>query len=141
MAKTGPIILIEDDPDDKAIFEDAIHELGVSNALRAFDSPIECFKYLKTTHEQPFLIFCDVNLPRQNGLDFKASIDGDPQLRRKSIPFIFYSTSVNQETVNRAYLQLTVQGFFKKANYYEEIKSMLKLIMDYWIICKHPNSV
>jgi CheY-like chemotaxis protein len=140
MAKSGPIILVEDDPDDHSIFEEALVEISVKNPLRWFISPIEAFGYLTTTEEQPFLIFCDINLPKQNGLDFKTRIDEDKYLRQKSIPFIFYSTSASQQTINKAYMQLTVQGFFQKKTSFQEIKEMLHLIIEYWKICKHPNS-
>jgi len=140
MSKTGPIILVEDDPDDHNIFEEALTDIRVANKLRWFINPIEAFSYLISTEEQPFLIFCDINLPKQNGLDFKKRIDEDKYLRQKSIPFIFYSTAANQETINQAYLELTVQGFFQKKHKYDDIKKMLRLIIDYWSVCKHPNS-
>ena len=139
--KDGPIILIEDDLDDQEIFRDCVKELILPNDLIIFDNCPEAFIYLKVTPEQPFIIFCDVNLPVQNGIEFKRHIDEDPELRRKSIPFIFYSTSVNQATVNEAYTKMTVQGFFQKKESYHEIKSNIKLIMDYWKTCKHPNTM
>jgi hypothetical protein len=52
---------------------------------------------------------------------------------------MFYSTSANQQDINEAYSQMTVQGFFKKGRTYEEVKNMLKMILEYWTVCKHPN--
>jgi CheY-like chemotaxis protein len=140
MAKTGPIVIIEDDAEDEEIFKDALEELGVSNKIIWFSDPHAAFDYLKKTSEQPFIIFSDVNLPLQNGVELKRKIDADEQLREKSIPFVFYSTFVSQEVVNKAYTQMTVQGFFKKGTSYKEIKSDIKMIVDYWQICKHPNT-
>ena len=140
MSKSGPILLIEDDADDKGIFEEVLKELNISNQLIWFTKSDEAIHYLKATSEQPFIIFSDVNLPGQNGIEFKRQLDHDEELRKKSIPFIFYSTSVNQATVNEAYTSLTVQGFFQKGNSYEEIKTMIKQIIDYWQTCRHPNS-
>jgi CheY-like chemotaxis protein len=140
MAKKGPIIIIEDDAEDQEIFKDILEELKISNKIIWFTDPHAAFDYLKTTSEQPFIIFSDVNLPKQNGVEFKRKIDEDNQLRKKSIPFIFYSTFVSQEFVNQAYTQMSVQGFFKKGTSYKEIKSDIKMIIDYWQICKHPNT-
>jgi response regulator RpfG family c-di-GMP phosphodiesterase len=81
-----------------------------------------------------------VNLPKENGVEFKSRIDDDKQLRKKSIPFVFYSTVVTQKIVNDAYTQMTVQGFFQKGHQFEEIKRVIKTIFDYWTICKHPNA-
>lgn len=141
MAKQGPIILVEDDEDDKIMFEDIVNELEVDNQLMWFSNAQDAYQFLKTTQEQPFLIFSDVNLPKQSGLDLKKDIDSDPQLRRKSIPFIFYSTSVEQSFVNEAYINMTVQGFFQKPSKVSDMKHLLTIIVEYWKHCKHPNTI
>jgi CheY-like chemotaxis protein len=138
--KSGPIIIIDNDDDDQEVFQDVLKSLHVSNELVVFGNCDDGLAYLRTTPGQPFVIFCDINLPGLGGLEFKRRIDNDPQLRKKSIPFVFYSTSVDQKTVNEAYTQMTVQGFFQKKNSIEEIKNMVQLILDYWSECKHPNT-
>jgi CheY-like chemotaxis protein len=138
--KSGPIIILEDDADDKGIIEEVLQELGVKNKLYWFTNSNEVFKYLKNTSDQPFIIFSDVNLPAESGVEFKKRVDSDHELRKKSIPFVFYSTSVDQKTVNDAYTKMTVQGFFQKNNSYSEVKETIKTIIDYWMLCKHPNS-
>jgi CheY-like chemotaxis protein len=138
--KSGPIILIEDDRDDEDIFEEVLKELEISNKLIWFTRADDAFHFLKTSSDHPFIIFSDVNLPGQNGVELKRRIDGDPELRQKSIPFVFYSTSANQPTVNEVYTQMTVQGFFLKSNNYAQTRDTLKLIFDYWKVCKHPKT-
>jgi CheY-like chemotaxis protein len=138
--KSGPIIVIDDDTDDKDIFESALEELAVDNKKLWFRNCHDAFDYLKRTDEQPFIIFCDVNIPGLTGTEFKRQIDQSPSLRKKSIPFVFYSTAVDQSTVNEAYTQMTVQGFFQKKDRYEEVKRDIKLILDYWHECRHPNT-
>ncbi len=139
MSKTGPIVLVEDDEDDMIVFRDVIHELGVNKELVWFADCQEAMKYLTTSKVQPFIIFSDVNLPRLSGIEFKRNIDSDPDLRRRSIPFVFYSTSADQVYVNEAYTKMTVQGFFQKPSKYNEIKDLLRVIIEYWASCKHPN--
>ena len=138
--KSGPIIVIEDDADDKDIFEEIIMELNIVNEAIWFSNSIDAWHYLKTTTQQPFIIFCDINLPKQNGIDFKKQLDGDKELREKSIPFVFYSTSVDPRAVKQAYTEMTVQGFFQKKSTYNELKETIKLIVAYWEECKHPNT-
>jgi CheY-like chemotaxis protein len=140
MAKSGPIVVIEDDNDDLDILRVALKENEVPNELICFGNGPDAFDYLKTTGQQPFLILCDVNLPRQNGIEFKRQIDADQYIRDKSIPFIFYSTYVAQYAVNEAYKNLTVQGFFQKNDTYQEFKNVIKTMIDYWSLCKHPNN-
>ena len=138
--KSGPIILVEDDADDEDIFEEVLKELKVYNKIVWFTNGKDTIEYLKTTSEQPFIIFSDINLPGLSGIEMKKRIDADKELRRKSIPFVFYSTAADQEMINEAYTKMTVQGFFKKGNSYEETKKMLRAILDYWKFCKHPNT-
>jgi CheY-like chemotaxis protein len=140
MPKSGPIVIVEDDKDDQELFQDILKEIGVQNELLFFVRCSEAYHYLKTTPEQPFIIISDVNLPEQNGVEFKRSIDEDPELRQKSIPFVFLSTSVEKKLVDTAYKEMTVQGFFKKKPNYGELKSVLRMIVEYWKECRHPNS-
>jgi two-component SAPR family response regulator len=83
MAKSGPIIIVDDDVDDKSLLEEVLKELGLSNNIIWFVTADPAFEFLKTTSEQPFLIFSDVNLPGKNGIEFKREIDEDKQLRKK----------------------------------------------------------
>lgn len=141
MAKSGPILIIEDDPDDQDLIRDVLQELNINNKVLFFDKSPDAIAYLKASPEQPFIILSDINLPEQNGVEFKRQLDLDPQLRSKSVPFVFFSTSVNKETIDIAYKELTIQGYFQKTNSYEELRETIKLILDYWRVCKHPNSV
>ena len=139
MINSGPIILIEDDHDDALTMQEALKDLNIGNELVYFPNTILAMKYLEKSEMQPFLIICDVNMPFQNGLDFKRNIDDHPGLKKKCIPFIFYSTSANYEDVSKAFLQMSIQGFFKKANSYDEILSDITAIIAYWKKSKHPN--
>ena len=137
---SGPIIIIEDDQDDRDIIEEVLKELSIPNETIWFTRCMDAFDYLKTQANQPFLIFCDINLPGLNGIEFKRKIDADKELRRKSIPFVFLSTSADKEYVDEAYTEMTVQGYFQKANSYVETKNNVRAILEYWKICKHPNA-
>ncbi len=140
MAANGPIIIIEDDKDDQEIMAEILKQVIPANKVIFFDKCPEAFAYLKTTADSPFIIFSDVNLPVQTGLEFKREIDNDPELRRKSIPFIFLSTSVNQQAVNEAFINMNSQGFFKKPGTMAELTQLMTRIVHYWTDCRHPNT-
>lgn len=140
MALHGPIIYIDDDSDDIELFCAVIKDLKIANRIIIFNNCLEAMSFLVETKEQPFLIICDVNLPFKTGIEFKAEIDANPYMRRKSIPFIFYSTSTNQRDVNDAYTQMTVQGFFPKGTNYKATLELWRTIFTYWQKCKHPNT-
>lgn len=135
-----PILLIEDDLDDKIFLEEVFSELNVQNPLVWFETCNEAKNFILSSKEQMFIILCDINMPGKSGIEFKREIDASMELREKSIPFIFYTTTANQDYVNEAYRKLTVQGFFQKSHDFEKTKQDIKLIIDYWSSCIHPNS-
>ena len=137
--KNGPIILIDDDEDECELLQNALKKLSYTNKLLCFISGAEAIEFLQLTSEQPFLILCDINLPQMNGMEIRKRIDDDPFLKRKSIPFVFYTTSATKTSVDEAY-EMSVQGFFEKGSSIEEISRLVKCIYDYWQYCKHPNS-
>lgn len=139
MALQGPIIVIEDDPNDIEVITTAVRELGYPNDVRPFTGAEDALHYLRTTDEKPFVILCDIRMPRINGLAFRKTILIDDFLRKKSIPFVFFTGAVSMEIINEAY-EMQVEGFYEKAKSYAEVKEQLSVIMRYWQYCLHPNT-
>lgn len=140
MTHQGPIVVIENDKDDQDIFQDAITDLGITNTVVFFDNAADAYQYLLVTTDKPLVIISDINLPVQGGVELKRQIDEEPYLREKSIPFIFFSTFIDKRAVDIAYKELTIQGFFRKSSDYEEYRNTIKMIIEYWKVCQHPNS-
>jgi CheY-like chemotaxis protein len=140
MPTNYPIMIVEDDQDDCDLIAAALQEIGVSRELRCFSNGEEALKFLQSTAEIMFLILSDINMPKMNGLELKKRINEDEELKKKSIPFIFLTTSVAERSVNQAY-EMLVQGYFKKPDTFEEMKTLLSLNVQYWARCEHPNSV
>lgn len=136
----APIIFLDDDTDDHFIFTEICNKLGVGDRLKFFTRGRELLEYLRSTTDRPFIIFCDINMPEMSGLRVRKEINDDPQLREKSIPFVFFSTAASPDQIREAY-RLTVQGFFLKAQSFSENEAIFKMILNYWQRCKHPNSV
>jgi CheY-like chemotaxis protein len=139
-SKPGPIILVDDDPVEHQIIKDVLEALRYNDELICFENGADVLPFLKTTRRQPFLILSDIRMPRLNGLELREAINGDEELRQKSIPFMFLSTTANPHEVRKAY-DLTVQGFFEKSPTVPAMQQQLKLVIDYWSRCKHPNSI
>lgn len=77
-------------------------------------------------------------MPEQDGLQLRRTINEEEKLRRKSIPFIFFSTAAAPSQVRMAY-DLTVQGFFLKEQRFDDTVATIKMILEYWKKCYHPN--
>ncbi len=139
ITKDTPIMYIDDDNDDVEIFRHVLAALNFSHPIISFWNGKEALLYLQSEKINPFLIFCDINMPVMNGFELREEISKDPKLNLACIPFLFYSTSAEKKYVDKAY-ELTVQGYFKKLSNDAEIKEQLKRIIDYWRDCKHPKN-
>ena len=134
----GKIILVDKEKYEKALLEVALVKKFWQAEIEYFSNAEEALMYLKKTEDKVFLVISEMNLGGMNGLNFKKKIDADPILLKKAIPFIFASTSANNQEVKDAY-DYRVQGYFKKPNTIEDHAELLDLIIRYWIHSRHPN--
>ena len=140
MNKHGPIVIIEDDIDDQEILSEIFKELDYNNKLIFFGDSVQALEYLTDTDIEPFLVLSDINMPKLNGMELREKIHNNEDLRLKSIPYLFFSTSAEQKHVIDAYSK-SIQGFFVKPSNYNEIKATIASIVDYWQRCVSPNYI
>ena len=140
MNKRGPIIIIEDDIDDQDILTEIFKELNYSNKLIFFGDSLQALEYLTDTDIEPFLVLSDINMPKLNGMELREKIHNNEDLRLKSIPYLFFSTSAEQRHVIDAYSR-SIQGFFVKPTSYDKIKTTIVKIVEYWQECESPNYI
>jgi CheY-like chemotaxis protein len=133
------IIVVDDDTDDHYIISEIGERLGIKNRLMFFRSGKDLIQHLRSAPQKPFLILCDINMPLMSGLELRKIINNDDELRRKSIPFLFFSTAASDAQIDEAY-DMTVQGIFIKESNFEETAKTFKLILDYWGKCLHPKN-
>jgi DNA-binding NtrC family response regulator len=140
MNKKGPIIIIEDDMDDQEILADIFKELSYENKLIFFGDSVQALEYLTSTDIEPFLVLSDINMPKLNGMELREKIHNNEDLRMKSIPYLFFSTSAEQKHVIDAYSR-SIQGFFVKPPNYDKLKKIIVNIVEYWQACESPNYI
>ena len=138
MNKKGPIIIIEDDEDDILIIKDVFYELNFMNEIIFFKNGYVALHYLTHSEVEPFIILCDINLPILNGLELKEEVQKNEDLRLKCIPYLFFTTSANQQHIIDAYSK-SVQGFFIKPNSVDKLRTIIKKIVEYWQECESPH--
>lgn len=139
MNSKGPVIIIEDDIDDKEMLEEVFQKLGYPNQLLFFTDGQAALDFLNDSSVLPFLILSDINMPKLDGFALRNKIKLDARLQVKCIPYLFFSTASTQKAVIDAY-SLSVQGFFIKQNKMEELEKTISVIMEYWKRCAAPNN-
>lgn len=136
---TNPVFIVDDDTDDQDFVRECWKELGYENPLLFFESGEGLINELMAHNTVPFLILCDVNIPRMGGFGLKAKLLEEESLNHKSVPFIFWSTQASNEQIKKAYA-LSAHGFFIKGNTVKDLKESLSEIMNYWQKSKQPQS-
>jgi DNA-binding NtrC family response regulator len=139
MNKKGPIIVIEDDADDRDLLAMIFKDLNYGNEIIFFEDGVAALKYLVDDDVYPFIILSDINLPKLNGFELRKMVHTNDGLSAKCIPYLFFSTSVDRKAVYDAYT-MSVQGFFLKPNTYERLKHTINVIILYWSECYSPNN-
>lgn len=138
MSLNGPILCIDDDDDDQYLIRQALTQLALPNQIISLTDGQQALDYLSATQERPFLILCDINMPLLNGLELRRKVNASDYLRKKSIPFVFLTTTASEYSIEEAYRE-SVQGFYQKGTTYEALRQQIKLIVEYWQNCLHPN--
>lgn len=139
MSKNAPLIIVEDDLEDQDSFKAAFENLEYPNELIFFGDGQSALDFLNETDVHPFLILCDINMPKLNGFDLRARLKATRAVDLRCVPFLFFSTANNQKVVVEAYC-LAVQGFFVKQHKMRELEKTITAIMEYWKRCTSPNN-
>jgi len=135
------ILLVEDNPGDIRLTEEALEDAKVRNNLRVARTGVEAVSFLRREGEhaespRPDLILLDLNLPEKSGLDVLSEIKGDENLRR--IPVVVLTSSAAEEDVLKAY-NLNANCYITKPVDLEQFIRVVRSIEDFWFsIVKLP---
>src|ERR1700735_4572766 len=89
------ILVVDDDPDDVDLFQEALNEVDSLVNLHAAKNGLKALEFLFGTQAiTPDLIFLDINMPEMNGWLCLAELKNSPAISQ--IPVIIYSTSVTR---------------------------------------------
>ncbi len=129
------VLLVEDDPGDVMMTQEAFQEHRVNNRLRVVSDGDEALSYLRREGRyaeaaRPDLILLDLNLPRRDGREVLAEIKTDDTLRR--IPVIVLTTSQADEDIMRSY-QLHANAYVTKPVDFERFISVVRHIDDFFV--------
>ncbi|MGQ0624240.1 MAG: response regulator [Sporichthyaceae bacterium] len=106
IAKVIEILLVEDDPGDVLLTQEALKDNRVANNLTVVSDGVQAMAYLRKEgiHAQastPDLVLLDLNLPRKDGREVLAEIKADENLHH--LPVVVLTTSGAQDDVMGSY--------------------------------------
>jgi CheY-like chemotaxis protein len=132
-----PILMADDDPDDRMLTTDAFEEARLANDLHFVEDGEQLMDYLRrqgtyaelTGAPLPGLILLDLNMPKKDGREALAEIKADPDLRR--IPVVVLTTSKTEEDILRTH-DLGVNSFIIKPVTFESLVDVVRVLTRYW---------
>jgi two-component system, chemotaxis family, response regulator Rcp1 len=139
--KVAEILLVEDNPVDVMVAEDALTEAKMSNKVHVAEDGEEALDFLHRRGKyvdapRPDLILLDLNLPKKSGTDVLAEIKQDPNLL--DIPVVILTTSEADKDVLTSY-SLHANCFITKPVDMKQFTEVIKSIEDFWFtIVKLP---
>lgn len=130
MKKDGPIVVIDDDQDDRDFFKEVLSSLVPNEIVLLSDSTL-VIDYLMQENCHPFLIISDISMPKMNGFELRDAMLQQTQIVEKKIPFLYFTSAWNDFTSEEAFKR-QINGFFHKPNSLETLADVLKDLIEYW---------
>jgi chemotaxis family two-component system response regulator Rcp1 len=129
------ILLVEDNPADVRLTQEALREGKVRNNLHVARDGVEALEFLRregkfTGSPRPDLVLLDLNLPRKDGREVLAQVKDDPEL--KTIPIVVLTTSSAEIDILRSY-SLHANCYITKPVDLEQFVKVVKTIDDFWL--------
>jgi CheY-like chemotaxis protein len=133
--KTVQLLIIEDNPGDVRLLEEAFRELRADvNIQVAKDGAEGLEMVLHSPHPKgqwhPDLILLDLNLPKVSGHDVLVRIKSNPTTCR--IPIIILTSSRAEADVRRAY-ESHANAYLKKPSTLDGLMSTAQDIKSFWM--------
>lgn len=128
------ILLVEDNPGDIRLTQEALKEGSIRNELHVVKDGVEAIDYLKrkgkyTNQPTPDIILLDLNLPRKDGREVLAEIKADENL--KLIPVIILTTSDADLDIQKSY-KLHANCFITKPVDLDQFIFIIRQIETFW---------
>ncbi|SDY79800.1 Response regulator receiver domain-containing protein [Micromonospora pattaloongensis] len=129
------VLLVEDDPGDVLMTQEAFEEHKVGNRLNVVSDGAEALAYLRREGKYadavlPDLILLDLNLPKRDGREVLAEIKKDEELGK--IPVVVLTTSQADEDILRSY-QLHANAYVTKPVDFDRFIAVIRQIDEFFV--------
>ena len=129
------ILLVEDNPADVRLTQEALKEGKVYNNLHWAKDGVEALEFLHRKGKyagapRPDIILLDLNLPKKDGREVLQDIKNDDKLKR--IPVVILTTSKAEEDVLKSY-DLHANCYVTKPVDLEKFITVVQSIDRFWL--------
>ncbi len=140
----SPILVVEDDTNDRSLIEMAFRENGATGPIQFVSDGEEAIAYVmgegkyadRLLYPYPRTITTDLEMPRGDGFMVLEHLKANPDWA--VIPTVVLSSSTDADDIKRAYL-LGAHSYHVKPNGFEALCQQLKILCSYWSTCAFPE--
>lgn len=129
------ILLVEDNPADVLLTEEAFEEADFPHVLHTARDGVDALEVLRGSAGQagvrPDVILLDLNMPRMSGLELLDVLKEDEHLR--TIPVIVLTTSRAETDIWRSY-NLHANAYIPKPVSIEEFVEVIRSLGNFWFL-------
>jgi CheY-like chemotaxis protein len=141
----SPILLVDDDPNDVRLFQEALKVLEAPNPVWAVENGEAAVDYLsghgifadRKYYRLPELIVSDLKMPLMDGLELLQWVRNEP--RWATLPFLVLSASDQEADVAAAY-RCGASSYIRKPGSFAELQSIVRVMLGYWNMCAKPDA-
>lgn len=138
MNERGPILLVEDNPDDVFFMQRACRSAGVANPLHVAEDGDKAIEYLsgagkfanRAVYPLPCLILLDLKLPGKSGLEGLAWLRHQPKFTTNIV--IVLTTSREPRDIQEAY-RSGANAYLVKPTSPTQLAELVSAIKTFWI--------
>jgi len=125
------ILLVDDDPEDRAILKDAMEMIFAGDIISFAENGEQALAILENcfqANDMPCLVVLDLNMPKMNGTETLRRIKSNEHL--KNITVIIYSTSINPLEKEKC-MHLGAHSYITKPVSYNECMATAKTFLGF----------
>jgi two-component system response regulator len=136
MNSPSPILLVEDNPDDRELTVMALEDSAIANRIDVARDGQEALDYLADPErELPALVLLDLKLPKITGLEVLERVREDS--RTKTVPVVVLTSSREEGDRYRSYLG-GVNAYVRKPVDFDEFTRAVKQVGLFWLVINEP---
>jgi CheY-like chemotaxis protein len=138
------ILIVDDDPNDLFLIENAFRTIGVTDPIHAMKGGAEAIAYMKgegkfsdrSLYPYPTFIATDLKMPDVDGFAVLEHLKNHPEWA--VIPTVVLSSSSDLDDIKKAYM-LGASSYHVKPHSLDDLRRLLKVLHEYWMICEVPE--
>jgi two-component system response regulator len=136
MTAVAPILLVDDNPDDRDLTIMALRESNVANAIEVARDGEEALRYFADpARPLPALVLLDLKLPKIMGLEVLRRLRADT--RTRTVPVVVLTSSREERDRHASYTN-GVNAYVQKPVDFDAFAEAVRHLGLFWLVINEP---